>query len=177
MTAAKRQIILGGAKSGKSNHAETLVAAACHKGSRAATYIATAQAGDAEMARRIERHRQQRDRHTDLIWQTVEVDQNLGEILAARNAAEVVLIDCLTLWLSNCLSAQSWPHQKLAFLHALEHCPAEIFMVSNEVSMGVVPIGELTREFVDEIGLLHQELGRRCDSVTLMVAGFATQLK
>lgn len=168
-----KQLILGGARSGKSALAEQQALAS---GLRC-IYVATAQAGDAEMARRIEWHQQRRDER----WQLQEAPIHLAQVL--RDVAghdTCMVVDCLTLWLSNCLfcgDAEEWPRQRQALLETLPQLPGQIILVSNEVSMGVVPMGEVTRQFVDESGLLHQKLASLCDRVTLSVAGLAHILK
>ena len=168
-----KELILGGARSGKSKLAEQ---AAEVSGLRK-VYIATAQAGDAEMAQRIELHRQRRGTS----WQLVEEPVDLAKVLkeAAREDT-CILVDCLTLWLSNCLFCgddEQWPLQRAALLEALPELPGQIIFVSNEISMGVIPMGEVTRQFVDEAGLLHQALAEICDRVTLSVAGLPHVLK
>jgi len=168
-----KELVLGGARSGKSKLAEQ----AAEASGLQRIYIATAQAGDAEMAQRIELHRQRRGEN----WQLVEEPINLAQVL--RDAARedtCILVDCLTLWLSNCLfcgDESEWPNQRAALLEALEKLPGQLIFVSNEISMGVIPMGEVTRQFVDEAGLLHQALAEICDRVTLSVAGLPYVLK
>lgn len=168
-----RELILGGARSGKSKLAEQAAEAS---GLRK-VYIATAQAGDAEMAQRIELHRERRGTSWQLIEEPVDLAKALKE--AAREDT-CILVDCLTLWLSNCLfcgDESEWPRQRAALLEALPELPGHIIFVSNEISMGVIPMGEVTRQFVDEAGLLHQTLAEICDRVTLSVAGLPHVLK
>jgi len=168
-----KELVLGGARSGKSKLAEQ----AAEASGLQRIYIATAQAGDAEIAQRIELHRQRRGEN----WQLVEEPINLAQVL--RDAARedtCILVDCLTLWLSNCLfcgDESEWPNQRAALLEALEKLPGQLIFVSNEISMGVIPMGEVTRQFVDEAGLLHQALAEICDRVTLSVAGLPYVLK
>lgn len=164
------RLVLGGARSGKTATAEQLATASGLE----VVYLATAQAGDGEMRQRIQRHRDSRPGN----WQTVEEPLALATSLQA-NASEgrVLLVDCLTLWLSNCLHDGCWPEQRQALLATLPQLPGEIIMVSNETGLGVVPLGELTRQFVDESGWLHQQVAALCDHVTLVVAGLATPLK
>lgn len=167
------QLILGGARSGKSKLAEQAVEASGFR----KVYIATAQAGDAEMTQRIELHRQRRGEH----WQLIEEPIELARVLQQEAADDTcILVDCLTLWLSNCLfygDERQWPQQRQALLETLDSLPGHIILVSNEISMGVIPMGEVTRQFVDEAGLLHQALAEICDRVTLSVAGLAHRLK
>ena len=126
------------------------------------------------MAERIALHRRSRDPH----WHLVEEPLALAEVMQAQRGEPVcMVVDCLTLWLSNCLHAQCWPMQKDALLQALEHTQDHVILVSNETGLGVVPMGELSRQFVDESGFLHQELARLCDRVTLTVAGLPLELK
>jgi len=168
-----RELVLGGARSGKSKLAEQAAEAS---GLRK-VYIATAQAGDAEMAQRIELHRQRRGTS----WQLIEEPVDLATALkAAAREDTCILVDCLTLWLSNCLFCgddSEWPRQRAALLEALPELSGKIIFVSNEISMGVIPMGEVTRQFVDEAGLLHQALAEICDRVTLSVAGLPHVLK
>ncbi len=171
MNARGAHLVLGGTRSGKSAHAERLAL------SRAAgrwCYLATARAGDDEMAERIAHHRAARDAR----WQTVEVPLQLGAALQARDDAQTcVLVDCLTLWLSNCLAADCWPQERDALIDALSVTQAQLIMVSNEVGSGIVPMGALSRRFADEAGRLHQALAARCARVTLVVAGLPLRLK
>ncbi|MCZ6830465.1 MAG: bifunctional adenosylcobinamide kinase/adenosylcobinamide-phosphate guanylyltransferase [Gammaproteobacteria bacterium] len=163
-------LVLGGARSGKSRYAEQL---ARGRG-RSLRYIATGEAKDVEMARRIHHHQQQRASD----WRVHEEALQLGSALAECDAADsCILVDCLTLWLSNCLAERCWPEQRELFLQTLPTMAADVILVSNEVGSGVVPLGELSREFVDASGWLHQELTQHCDSVTLVVAGLPLYLK
>ncbi|RJS92521.1 bifunctional adenosylcobinamide kinase/adenosylcobinamide-phosphate guanylyltransferase [Salinisphaera sp. Q1T1-3] len=168
----KHHLVLGGARSGKSRHAEA-VALALPAADRH-VYVATARAHDAEMARRIAAHRAERDPR----WQTVEAPLALGDCLAGIDApGTVVLVDCLTLWLSNALAADCWATERDRFLDVLDCCDACVVLVSNEVGSGVVPLGQLSRAFVDEAGWLHQALARSCERVELVVAGLVLDLK
>lgn len=167
------ELILGGARSGKSRLAE---ARALESG-KELIYVATATAGDPEMEQRIQRHRKSRDEH----WRLVEEPLALADALS-RHAAQdrCILVDCLTLWLSNLLHTEDttqWQAERKALLDTLPSLPGQIILVSNEVGMGIVPMGELTRQFVDESGWLHQDLAAICDRVTLTVAGLPHCLK
>ncbi len=167
-----KELILGGARSGKSALAEQRA----RDSGLAVTYIATATAGDGEMARRIARHRADRPSG----WRTVEEPLQLARVLHAEAAPDrCLLVDCLTLWLSNLLAEGDavLERQQAALLDTLPQLPGEILLVSNEVGLGVVPVGELARRFVDEAGRLHQRLARRCERVTLVVAGLEYPLK
>jgi adenosylcobinamide kinase/adenosylcobinamide-phosphate guanylyltransferase len=168
-----RTLILGGARSGKSALAERL--AAGHVG--AVTYLATAQAGDAEMQARIVHHRTRRPAH----WNCVEEPRALAAALQAHAREDsVVLVDCLTLWLSNLLGEAGgacFASERQALLDTLPKLPGTVLLVSNEVGLGVVPMGELTRRFVDEAGRLHQALAGVCDRVLFVAAGLPLALK
>lgn len=169
-----KQLIMGGARSGKSRLAETLTSS---QGAQIG-YLATADIrhNDAEMNKRIEHHRHQRPGH----WQTLEIPIELG--LALQSTAsqfDTLMIDCLTLWLTNCLIAGEgvWQHQRQLFIKALEQSPLPIIMVSNEVGLGIVPMDKLSRRFVDEAGFLHQELAQLCDRVIFTAAGLPLVMK
>jgi len=164
-------LVLGGARSGKSAYAERLALA---RDARRWCYVATAHAGDAEMAERIAHHRATRDTR----WDTVEAPLHLGATLQTLDDPQTcVLIDCLTLWLSNSLAADCWAHERAALVDALAVSQAQLIMVSNEVGSGIVPLGQLSRRFADEAGRLHQDLAARCAQVTLVVAGLPLPLK
>lgn len=165
-----KHLVLGGARSGKSHFAELCA----QKTGKILHYVATAQGLDAEMQARIERHRAKR---TD-DWILHEEPLALAGTLAALDAAEhCILVDCLTLWLSNCLAAGSWDEHRKNFLSLLPNLSAELILISNEVGNGIVPLGEISRQFVDESGWLHQQLADRCDRVTLVIAGLPQSLK
>lgn len=168
-----KQLILGGVRSGKSRLAEQ---AAIDSGLDV-TYIATALSGDAEMQQRIEKHRQQRPDH----WAVAEAPYGLAEALQYHAAADrCLLVDCLTSWLTNLLCAEDeaqFEKELNALLDTLPALPGQIVFVSNETSMGIVPLGELTRRYCDEAGLLHQQVAQLCDKVVLTVAGLPHVLK
>ena len=170
-----QHLILGGARSGKSRYAEEQALLLAQERSLGALwYIATATAHDGEMQQRIERHQQHRDDR----WQLVEEPLDLAAVVRCyASANDCLLVDCLTLWLTNCLLNESWHEHKTALIQALKESKATIFFVSNEVGSGVVPLGELSRQFVDESGWLHQELAALSDRVTLVVAGLPLDLK
>lgn len=166
------EFFLGGARSGKSRLAETAVE---HSGLEK-VYLATAQARDEEMQQRIARHRTDRGAQ----WLTLEEPLDLTGVLQAQAAPDsCILVDCLTLWLSNWLEADEarWPHVKQEFITALPKLPGRIVLVSNEVGQGVVPMNALARRFVDESGWLHQELAGVCQRVSFVVAGIPITLK
>ncbi|MGH8433659.1 MAG: bifunctional adenosylcobinamide kinase/adenosylcobinamide-phosphate guanylyltransferase [Pseudomonas sp.] len=167
------ELILGGARSGKSRLAERLAA----QSGWPVTYIATAQAHDGEMSARIQHHRERRP----LDWGLVEEPLELARVLA-ENAAEqrCLLVDCLTLWLTNLLMLDDPARltaEREALLAGIERLPGRIILVSNETGLGVVPLGELTRRYVDEAGWLHQALAERCERVIFSVAGLPMILK
>ena len=168
-----RTLILGGARSGKSALAERLAL----ESGKEVVYIATAQAHDAEMAARIAHHRDRRLAH----WQSVEEPLALaGALRAYARPDRCVLVDCLTLWLSNLLGDtddQRLGREYEGLLEVLPALPGELLFVSNEVGLGVVPMGELTRRFVDEAGRLHQAMAARCERVLFVAAGLPLPLK
>ena len=164
-------LILGGARSGKSRHGEALV----ESQPGPCVYLATAEAGDAEMAARIAAHRARRGAR----WTTVEVPLDLvGALERETGPGQAVLVDCLTLWLSNLLGAgRDVASECDGLLAALPGLSGPIVFVSNEVGQGVVPDNALARAFVDCAGRLHQDLGARADRVIFMTAGLPADLK
>ena len=168
-----QQLILGGARSGKSRLAEQLAA----DSGLAVTYIATSQPLDGEMSDRVRLHRERRPAH----WGLVEEPLALADTLQRHAAAgRCLLVDCLTLWLTNLLMLEDSARlgaERDALLRVLADLPGEIIFVSNETGLGVVPMGELTRRYVDEAGWLHQALAERCERVVLTVAGLPLTLK
>lgn len=168
-----RHLILGGARSGKSRFAESLVADLA--AGREQVYVATARPGDDEMAERIDHHRRQREATE---WTVIEEPVDLVAVLGRAGEGQVLLIDCLTLWLTNLMEdPELWPGRREDFLEAVASCRADVVLVSNEVGMGVVPLGPETRWFVDEIGRLHQDLATVCTHVTMVAAGLPLHLK
>lgn len=168
-----RTLILGGARSGKSALGERQ-ASDC---GREVIYVATAQALDDEMAQRIAHHRAARPAQ----WACVEEPLALADTLH-RHAREdrCLLVDCLTLWLSNLLLAADgvrFERERDALLALLPALPGDIVLVGNEVGHGIVPMGALSRRFVDESGRLHQSVAAKCERVLLVVAGLPLVLK
>jgi len=167
------ELILGGARSGKSRFAERLAA----ESGLAVSYIATSQPLDGEMTERIAHHRERRPAH----WTLVEEPLQLARVLREQAAANrCLLVDCLTLWLTNLLmldDAARLAEERNALLECLDGLPGRILLVSNETGLGVVPLGELTRRYVDEAGWLHQAVAERAQRVTFMVAGLPMTLK
>jgi adenosylcobinamide kinase/adenosylcobinamide-phosphate guanylyltransferase len=177
-------LILGGARSGKSGRAEQLALAA----KAPVTYIATARGGDAEMRARIAHHQARRPRQ----WVTVEAPVALAQALRQAATPEgVVIVDCLTLWLTNLLfdgrahdadegviePPPAYAREHAALLDVLPTLPGTAILVSNEIGFGVVPLGALTRFFADEMGRLNQAVAALAPRVTLMVAGLPLELK
>ena len=168
-----QQLILGGARSGKSRLAEKLAAdAGC-----AVIYIATSQPLDGEMNERVALHRQRRP----AAWGLIEEPLALAAVLRAEAAeGRCLLVDCLTLWLTNLLMLeddQRLAQERDALLDCLEQLPGTVILVSNETGLGVVPMGELTRRYVDLAGWMHQAVAERCQRVVLTVAGLPLVLK
>jgi adenosylcobinamide kinase / adenosylcobinamide-phosphate guanylyltransferase len=168
-----RTLILGGARSGKSALAEKLA----EESGRDVVYVATAQAGDAEMAARIAHHRARRSTQ----WHCVEEPLSLGTVLREHARADrCLLVDCLTLWLSNLLGdadAERFERERDLLLDVLPHLAGDVLMVSNEVGLGIVPMGALTRRFVDEAGRLHQSVAAVSERVLFVAAGLPLALK
>ena len=164
-------LVLGGARSGKSRYAEQLVETAASCG----TYCATAEPGDAEMAERIAAHRARRGP----FWRTVEAPLALARAIAAEAAPErPVLVDCLTLWLSNLLLAgRQWSDEADRLRRVLREVAGPVVLVSNEVGMGLVPETPLGRRFRDAAGRLNQDVAALADRVVFVAAGLPLVLK
>ncbi|HTD02964.1 bifunctional adenosylcobinamide kinase/adenosylcobinamide-phosphate guanylyltransferase [Undibacterium sp.] len=182
-----RTLVFGGARSGKSAYAEKLAA----QSGKRVVYIATAQAGDAEMQTRIALHRQQRPADWITVEQTVEL---AGAIRQHAAPDTLILVDCLTVWLSNLLFSgqrdypevgtiippDSFAQQRAPLLEVLQevqNAQGEVILVSNEVGMGIVPQGAISRWFVDEAGRLNQAVAAACDRVFWIAAGLPLALK
>lgn len=161
-------LVLGGARSGKSRFAETLAAGEKH-------YIATAQAFDDEMKVRVAAHQAQRGDG----WVTHEAGTDLPEVLSQVMAeGRFVLVDCLTLWLSNVMLAeQDWRSASAALLNTLRAAKGSVVLVSNEVGMGLVPETPLGRAFRDAQGIVNQRVAEVATSVVLVAAGLPLALK
>ena len=180
-----RTLVFGGARSGKSALAERLA----QQSGKEVVYLATSQAGDAEMASRIAHHRERRPE----AWQTVEEPVALADALQRWRAPHrIVLVDCLTLWLTNLLFSSNdvqpdvgavalpplFAAERSKLLAGLDAPGAgDVVFVSNEVGMGIVPLGAVTRTFVDEAGRLNQDVAARCDRVVFVAAGLPLALK
>lgn len=170
-TFEKSALILGGARSGKSRFAEELAL----EGAGQRIYIATAEALDDEMAERVAHHRRQRGDG----WQTVECPLALAEEIAAHAVPDaVLLVDCLTLWLSNLMMAGADVVAETGRLvDAIAAAPGTLLLVSNEVGQGIVPDNALARRFRDEAGRLNQAVARAADAVWFVTAGIPARLK
>jgi adenosylcobinamide kinase/adenosylcobinamide-phosphate guanylyltransferase len=167
------QLILGGARSGKSRLAEKLAS----ESGLEVIYVATSQPLDGEMNQRVALHRQRRPDSWGLVEEPLELTKVLKQ---SAGPGRCLLVDCLTLWLTNLLmleDPQRLAQERDALLDCLAELPGEIIFVSNETGLGVVPLGELTRRYVDEAGWLHQALAERCQRVVLTVAGLPMTLK
>ncbi|MCB1936764.1 MAG: bifunctional adenosylcobinamide kinase/adenosylcobinamide-phosphate guanylyltransferase [Nitrosomonas sp.] len=168
-----KTLVLGGIRSGKSRFAERLAI----QSHLPVTYIATATIEDAEMHARIALLRANRPTH----WQVIEEPLNLANLMGQlADEQHCLLVDCLTLWLANLLTHQEghlFDQEHTAFLSVLPTLPGRIILVSNETSMGVIPMEELSRRYYDEAGKLHQLVARQCDQVILSVAGLPHYLK
>jgi adenosylcobinamide kinase/adenosylcobinamide-phosphate guanylyltransferase len=168
-----KTLVLGGVRSGKSRYAESLARAAAVP----ITVIATGTAGDAEMAARIAAHRARRPAH----WTVIEEPLYLAAALSrASNPDSLIIIDCLTLWLSNLLLHTD--HRLLdreveSLIAVMPSLSGSHILVGNEVGFGIMPINELARRFGDAAGLLHQRLAAACDRVVLMIAGLPLTVK
>lgn len=178
-----RELILGGQKSGKSRTAEERALSWLTTPGHQAMLLATAQAGDEEMSARIERHRHDRALRVPAL-RTVEVSGDLAQAIVRHGKPDTLLvIDCLTLWLAQRLMPFRGPVapdlavQTDALLAALASAPGPVVLVSNEITLGVVPMEAASRHFIDALGLLHQRMAAACDRVTLMVAGCELAVK
>lgn len=192
LSLARSELILGGQKSGKSRRAEALARRwLAAGGAHRAVLLATATASDAEMAARIGRHRQDRARNCPGL-QCVEVPLQLPEAVGQHSVPDTLLVvDCLTLWLTNNL----WPQgadtgaepalavamdaapRVAALQRAVAAAPGPLVLVGNEIGMGVIPMGPSVRAFVDALGQLNQAMAQACERVTLMVAGLPLRVK
>ncbi len=171
------ELVLGGARSGKSRYAEQQAIAS----GLDVVYVATAEAGDEEMRVRINHHRERRPDH----WLTVEQPIHLAQAISDHaSPRHCILVDCLTLWLCNVLfdrqgelQAERYQSQSAALLSALSECQHRVILVSNEVGSGVVAADAMTRRFVDEAGFLHQKIAQVSHRVVLVTAGLPQILK
>jgi len=186
MMGAKSELILGGQKSGKSRRAELL---AQHWLAQSpdyhAVFIATARPWDEEMRERIKRHQQDRAERVPGM-RTVEEPLQLAQAIAQHSAPDtLVVVDCLTLWLTNLLmpapglerTDAEAAREQASLVAAITSAPGPVVLVGNEIGLGVIPLGRETRAFVDALGLLNQQVAGACQRVTLMAAGLPLTLK
>ena len=175
-----KHLVLGGVKSGKSLYAETLAADVASKTKLNVALVATAQALDEEMALRISNHQNQRPDNWVVIEEPVDLANALRD-LDEDSSVGVIVIDCLTLWLTNLLVKPEVVDHKDAFISEfkgqLEAIDTQCILVSNETNMGLIGMDKLTRDFCDEAGRLHQSLATICDRVSLVVAGLPLSVK
>jgi adenosylcobinamide kinase/adenosylcobinamide-phosphate guanylyltransferase len=164
-------LVLGGARSGKSRHAERLVLGS----GLAPVHVATAEALDAEMAKRIAEHRARRGTS----WRTIEEPLDLvGTLHRECDPGHAILVDCLTLWLTNLMVAGRPVRAEMArLIELLPSLPGTLVLVSNEVGLGVVPTDAMARAFIDDAGWLHQRIAEQADVVVFMAAGLPLHLK
>ena len=193
LSIARSELILGGQKSGKSRRAEQLARHWLDQSStHRAVFLATAQPWDDEMRQRIARHQSDRaERVPGMV--TVEEPLDVAAALCRHSTAQtLVVVDCLTLWLTNWTMpvgdsleefkpnhplAHDWQAQLALFLGAIECAPGPVVLVGNEIGLGVIPLGREVRAFVDALGLLNQQAAQTCQRVTLMAAGLPLSLK
>ncbi|MFZ3160467.1 MAG: bifunctional adenosylcobinamide kinase/adenosylcobinamide-phosphate guanylyltransferase [Rhodoferax sp.] len=184
---ARSELILGGQKSGKSRRAEVLVQSwLAQSGSHRAVMIATAQAWDEEMTQRIARHQADRAQRVPGMI-TVEEPLHLAQAIRTHSVPEtLVVVDCLTLWLTNRLmpvhanapdAEQTLSAETGQLLQSITSAPGPLVLVGNEIGLGVIPLGREVRAFVDALGLLNQQVAAVCARVTLMAAGLPLTLK
>lgn len=180
----ERRLVLGGARSGKTAHAISVAKSLATQKNFAVTYVATAQPLDDEMRHRIALHRAERPE----TWHTLEAPDGLAQAVAALPVDHIVVIDCMTLWLSNALlqdfredapnaSLPTWERERAGLLQWLNTTHNDVLLISNEVGAGIVPLSAVSRRFQDEQGRLNQALAALCDEVTLVVAGIAVPIK
>ncbi len=168
------ELILGGARSGKSDYAQQCAMSK----NNSVLLIATATADDAEMQQRIELHQQQRPDNIKVHEEPYDI---AAVVLANKDSKKSLLIDCLTLWVSNLLLKykDNVENSKefTEFIHCLDNTNTDIYIVSNEVGMGIIPLGHLNRVYCDAVGRLHQAIAAKAQRVTLMVAGLPHSIK
>lgn len=169
--------VLGGARSGKSAYAQRLAESAvlADDGSPELVFVATAESGDDEMRSRIARHQTDRGAR----WRTMEAPLELSRTLQeAAGAGRVIVVDCLSLWVSNLMHAGQDPDRAYTeFLHILANCAGAVILISNEVGLGIVPDNALARAFRDHAGRMHQNIAAQADRVVFVAAGLALPLK
>ena len=184
-----QELILGGQKSGKTRRAEQLARAWLEADpEHQAVYLATGQAWDAEIRERISRHQIDRAARVPGM-KTQEAPLHVAAALQQySNGRTLVVVDCLTMWLTNWMMpmenhasnqapGQNWQAQRALFLETLGQCSGPVVLVGNEIGLGVIPLGQEVRQFVDALGVLNQDVAKVCSRVTLMAAGLPLQLK
>jgi len=187
MHPAKSEFILGGQKSGKSRRAELLARDwLARSPAHRALLIATGEPHDDEMRARIARHQRERAERVPGLA-TLEEPRDLAAAIARHGAAHtLIVVDCLTLWLTNLLMpvhgtnqdlALDWKAQAAILLEAIRQSPGPVVLVGNEIGLGVIPMGREVRAFVDALGALNQQAAQACERVTLMAAGLPLFLK
>jgi adenosylcobinamide kinase/adenosylcobinamide-phosphate guanylyltransferase len=168
-----KTLILGGVRSGKSRLAEEMAITT----NKPVIYIATAQARDNEMRERIDKHRKHRPKH----WQVIEEPIQLAKFINQKSEKDnCVLVDCLTLWLTNLLMLEDknrFENEIVALEKVVNEISTDLILVSNETNMGIIPMGDLSRVYCDSAGHLHQQLAKVCDRVILTIAGLPQHLK
>lgn len=180
----QRHLVLGGARSGKTRYALNVAMEMAARCDSDVVYVATAEPGDAEMEDRIRRHKRERPAQ----WRTLEAPRGLAHALETVSDRSVVIVDCLTLWLSNALMQDfredapaselpTWSEERASFARYLESARQNVVLVSNEVGGGIVPMAPIARRFQSEQGWLNQDVARVCEHVTLVVAGIPMTIK
>ncbi len=173
----KITLVLGGARSGKSRYAEQL---AIETG-LPVTYIATALVFDDEFGQRVAHHKTRRLAH----WKTIEQAHQLAQLLQQQaKTGECVIVDCLSLWLAQCIcpdcaqpETMDWQYERAELLETLPNLAGKVILVSNEVGMGIVPLGAINRQFQDEQGRLNQAVAQLANEVVFIAAGLPLKLK
>ncbi len=174
MSKIRTHLVLGGAKSGKTRFAENLALNTAKKLNQVPIYLATAQALDMEMEKKIQKH--QKDRGNSFI--TKECPLDLSTAIMSASATDVLLIDCLTLFVTNLLCSDYFDESKIdSLVEAVKISQANLVIVSNETGLGIVPDNKLAREFRDVAGTLNQNIASLSDCVTMMFAGIAVTIK
>ncbi len=168
-------LIIGGARSGKSSHGEALIEDCRDGGGAKPLYIATAEAGDGEMAARIRKHQRRRG----VRWETLEEPLEIAAALEFHGRPDrAILLDCLTLWLSNLMgTGRDIAAETARLLGALDHLEGPVVLIANEVGLGLVPGNAVAREFRDRAGELNQAVAARAERVVFMAAGLAMTIK
>lgn len=172
MSSGKSHLITGGSRSGKSSYALNLAAKA-----RKPFYIATGWAGDKEMEDRIKRHKQERGKHWTTIEEQIEISAAILE--AEAKGADVIVVDCLTFWVSNIMFSDNidFDDQAQKLLATIPNVETELIFVTNELGSGIVPAEKLSREFRDNAGFINQWVAKLVDRVTLTVCGCPIEVK